>query len=303
MSAPTIAIIAAGAMGSGVARRLTSAGVAVLTNLDGRSPATRKRAEDAGMRDTPFAELPRASIMLSILPPSDAEALAKRYLEAWHSPGTANSKSSESGPIYVDCNAVSPKTVKEIASLFEGSGIRFVDAGIIGGPPSEGYDPTFYASADDDGALGIFNSLGQYGLKISSLTGEGVGIGDASALKMSYAGMTKGITGLIATMILSAHASSPATATALMKELHSSQPALLQRAAKGIPSMMPKAYRWVGEMNEISDFVGGPMGSIHKGMAAVYERVEQAIDEDNEDKRVLDTFVKEAKELLKSEPK
>ena len=67
--------------------------------------------------------------------------------------------------------------------------------------------------------------------------------------------------------------------------------------------MMPKAYRWVGEMNEISDFVGGPMGSIHKGMAAVYERVEQAIDEDNEDKRVLDTFVKEAKELLKSEPK
>lgn len=129
MSAPTIAIIAAGAMGSGVARRLTSAGVAVLTNLDGRSPATRKRAEDAGMRDTPFAELPRASIMLSILPPSDAEALAKRYLEAWHSSGTANSKSSESGPIYVDCNAVSPKTVKEIASLFEGSGIRFVDAG------------------------------------------------------------------------------------------------------------------------------------------------------------------------------
>lgn len=116
-------------MGSGVARRLVSAGVTVLTNLDHRSPATRKRANDAGMRDTPFSELPRASIMLSILPPSDAEALAKRYLEAWNDSGHNNRKSLESGPIYVDCNAVSPKTVKEIASLFEGSGIRFVDAG------------------------------------------------------------------------------------------------------------------------------------------------------------------------------
>ncbi|KZV71151.1 6-phosphogluconate dehydrogenase C-terminal domain-like protein [Peniophora sp. CONT] len=303
MSAPTIAIIAAGAMGSGVARRLTSAGVSVLTNLDGRSSSTRKRAQDAGMRDTPFAELPRAEIMLSILPPSDAEALAKRYLEAWHSSGSSNPKSSEAGPIYVDCNAVSPKTVKEIASLFEGSGIRFVDAGIIGGPPSEGYDPVFYASADDAAALEAFQSLGQHGLKISSLTGEGVGIGDASALKMSYAGITKGLSGLITTMVLSAHASSPATATALMKELHSSQPLLLKRAVKGIPSMMPKAYRWVGEMNEISDFVGGPMGSVHKGMAAVFERVEQSLDEDGEDKRVLERFVKDAKDLLENDSK
>lgn len=59
--------------------------------------------------------------------------------------------------------------------------------GIIGGPPHEGYDPVFYASADDGAALEEFQSLGQYGLKISPLTGEGVGVGDASALKMSYA--------------------------------------------------------------------------------------------------------------------
>ena len=134
MPAPTVALIAAGAMGSGVARRLVSAGCSVLTNLDGRSPATRKRAKEAGMQEAPFAELPRsASIMLSILPPSDAEALAKRYLEAWQSSGASGSQ-SETGPIYVDCNAVSPKTVKEIASLFEGSGIRFVDAGQLHHP-------------------------------------------------------------------------------------------------------------------------------------------------------------------------
>ena len=88
-----------------------------------------------------------------------------------------------------------------------------------------------------------------------------------------------------------------------MKELHSSQPLLLKRAAKGIPSMLPKAYRWIGEMNEISDFVGGPEAAIHKGMAAVYERVEQSLDEDGEDKRVLEHFSKEAQELLEKEPR
>ena len=86
-----------------------------------------------------------------------------------------------------------------------------------------------------------------------------------------------------------------------MKELYSSQPLLLQSATKSIPSMLPKAYRWVGEMNEISDFVGGPMGAVHKGMAAVYERVEQSLDDDGEEKRVLECFVKEAKDLIEKD--
>jgi 3-hydroxyisobutyrate dehydrogenase-like beta-hydroxyacid dehydrogenase len=183
--APTIAIVAAGAMGAAVARRLTDAGCTVLTSLEGRSEATRRRAREAGMRDTPFDELPHAAaLVLSILPPSGAEALAKRILEAWRArPG------GSARPVYVDCNAVSPKTAKEIAGLFEGSGVRFVDAGIIGGPPRAGYDPTFYASTDEDHApaLEAFSSLARYGLKIKTLTGEGSAVGDASALKMSYA--------------------------------------------------------------------------------------------------------------------
>lgn len=67
--------------------------------------------------------------------------------------------------------------------------------------------------------------------------------------------------------------------------------------------MLPKAYRWVGEMNEISDFVGGNESAIHKGMAAVYTRVEQSLDDDGEDKRVLERFVKEAKDLLERQPR
>ena len=79
--------------------------------------------------------------------------------------------------------------MKKIAALFAGSGIGFVDAGIIGGPPREGYDPVFYASAAPEASalLDEFSGLAKYGLKVSPLRGEGAGVGDASALKMSYA--------------------------------------------------------------------------------------------------------------------
>jgi 3-hydroxyisobutyrate dehydrogenase-like beta-hydroxyacid dehydrogenase len=91
-------------------------------------------------------------------------------------------------PVFVDCNAVNPATVNRIAALFEGSPSRFIDAAIIGGPPDDVYTPTLYASASDDFLLDRFVTFGtKYGLKVSALKGEGAGIGDASALKMSYA--------------------------------------------------------------------------------------------------------------------
>ena len=182
---PTFGIVAAGAMGSAVATQLTKAGCTVLTNLDGRSEATRKRAHEAGMQDVSLSDMARrANWVLSILPPSNAFAFAETFL-------SEAKKSHEKSLVFVDCNAVNPQTVKRIAGLFDGlsSGVKFLDAGIIGGPPSPGYDPTFYASAHEQDAeiLDAFAGLSKYGLKISPLQGEGAGIGDASALKMSYA--------------------------------------------------------------------------------------------------------------------
>lgn len=148
---------------------------------------TFRRAKDAGMHDLPLPDIAnRAQFVLSILPPSDAFSFAQQF----HDASPASTPNPNKSVIFADCNAVNPDTVKRIASLFSPSqNIRFVDAGIIGGPPSGDYDPTFYAStsADDTGVLDAFLGLSKYGLKISPLTGEGVGIGDASALKMSYA--------------------------------------------------------------------------------------------------------------------
>ncbi|KAH9924378.1 6-phosphogluconate dehydrogenase [Fomitopsis serialis] len=286
MSPPTLAVVAAGAMGAAVARRLTTAGCTVLTNLEGRSQATRERAASAGMLDVPMPELAaRSQWVLSILPPSDALAFAARYKDV----APAQSKFRLA---FADCNAVSPETVKKIAALFDGSGIGFVDAGIIGGPPKEGYDPVFYASAaPEDSAL------------LDEFSGLSTGVGDASALKMSYAGISKGIIGLTTTMILAAHASSPATAQALVHELHSSQPQVLQRITTSVPAMLPKAYRWVGEMEEISSFVGDGEGQIHQGLARLYERVERSLKEEKEggpaeDVKVLRSFVDDAKAVI-----
>jgi 3-hydroxyisobutyrate dehydrogenase-like beta-hydroxyacid dehydrogenase len=124
--------------------------------------------------------------ILSILPPSEAFNFAQKIVDTLASANITGSPQFA----YADCNAVNPTTVKKIAKLFEDMAgcTKFIDAGIIGGPPKEGYDPTIYASASSENAtlLEQFGSFSQYGLKIELLTGDGVGVGDASALKMSY---------------------------------------------------------------------------------------------------------------------
>jgi len=280
-------------MGSAVARRLIHHGCEVLTNLDGRSPQSVERASQCGMKIVPLADIAaKASWLLSILPPDKAEDFAQQFLK----------EASSSGPIrikFAECNAVNPLTTKRIAALCEKYNVPFVDASIIGGPPKEGYrGPTFYVSADDKAPMQEFLELGNYGLKIIALEEKGAGVGAASALKMSYAGITKGSTGLLITMVLAAHANSPATSKALLSELLSSQPLIAQRAAWAIPDALPKAYRFDGEMDEISQFVsdhvGEEEGKIHSGLASLYRMLAKSA----ESSRVLSEFAKQAVEGL-----
>lgn len=100
---------------------------------------------------------------------------------------------------------------------------------------------------------------------------------------------------------LAAHASSPATAEALVKELSQSQPEVRDRLVNAVPAMLPKAYRWVGEMEEIGEFVGGKEGDIYRGLARIYERVEKSLDGDRADVEVLSKFVEDAKKTQKKQ--
>ncbi len=255
----TVAIIAQGAMGAGIARRLSDNGVTVLTDLQGRSPASAARAAEAGMQAVSPQDVARADIILSVLPPSEALTLAERYAPLL--PATA---------LYVDCNAISPEQALRVAAALHRSGCSFVDAGIIGGPPrADGYTPKLYASGPHAPRLAV---LEQRGLKVPVLEGP---VGAASALKMCYAGITKGLTALGSAMFLAA--TRAGAADALHAEIAESQPALLPWLGRFIPSMYDKAYRWVGEMEEISAFLSEDEARgesvIYAGMAALYTRL------------------------------
>ncbi len=137
----TIAILAPGAMGSAVARRLGENGARVLTSLKGRSEATLKRAADAGMVGAEDDAIADADIILSIVPPGEAVALAERL--------AALIVRRAKKPVVVDCNAVNVDTVQRIEEIIGSAQAPFVDAGIIGFPPQRGgKSPAFYMSGE-----------------------------------------------------------------------------------------------------------------------------------------------------------
>src|SRR5258705_5634592 len=136
---PVVAVIAPGMMGAAVGRRLVDHGLKVLTSLKGRSAETEKRAKAAGMVGASDEEIAATDFILSILPPGDAVALARRFAP----PLTA----SNAKPVYVDCNAVAPPTVERVAAATPPTICGFVDAGIIGSPPKpQDAGPRLYAS-------------------------------------------------------------------------------------------------------------------------------------------------------------
>ena len=276
---PTVSIVAAGNMGAGVSKRLTENGVAVLTSLAGRSEASAKRAREAGMQAVDDRALMDADFLLSIVPPGEALALARRLVPLLTA---ANKK-----PAYVECNAVSPQTMLEIAEAIAPSGAPFIAAGIIGPPPKPGSTNTkFYASGP---AAKDFARLNDYGLVVRVLGGE---LTAAHALKMSYAGITKGFTALGSAMMLAA--TREGAADALKAELGESQQALLGWLTRQTPNMYAKAYRWVAELDEIASFVGEdhPEHAMLNAAARLYERIAEDFDGAKKETGALDRFLK-----------
>jgi 3-hydroxyisobutyrate dehydrogenase-like beta-hydroxyacid dehydrogenase len=280
---PNIAILAPGAMGSAVARRLAENGARVLTSLKGRSEATAKRAAEAGMIAAEDADIAGCDIILSIVPPGEAVALAERL--------AAVIVRREKKPLVVDCNAVNVDTVLGIEEIIGSAQAPFVDAGIIGFPPQPGgKSPAFYVSGEHAKDLAV---LGQLGLDLRVVEGP---VGAASALKMSYAGIVKGLAGIGSAMVLAA--TKAGAADALRDELVLSQPAILARLSTALPDMIPKAYRWVAEMREIAGFLGPdhPASLIYEGFARWFEHLAEDAKGEAADAALMKAFAASAAE-------
>src|SRR6476620_10772498 len=102
-------------MGAAVGRALRDNGIEVGWASAGRSDATVERAAAAGLADVGDVEaiLHRADVVVSVVPPHAALDVAATV--------------DGFGGIYVDANAVSPETAREIAARVP----HFVDGGIV----------------------------------------------------------------------------------------------------------------------------------------------------------------------------
>ena len=234
----TVGILSPGDMGHTVGDVLRQNGLRVITCLDGRSQRTRQLAEKAGIVDVPTYPqfVTEADLILSIMVPAQARSAASMVAEALQKVDTTL--------VYADCNAIAPQTVRKLGEIITSAGGMFVDASIIGPPPRTPGATRFYASGPN---LDIFSELNNYGLDVRAL-GEQIGL--ASAIKMCYASLTKGLTALCTELLTAA--SVLGVSEALTAEFQLSQSALFERMEKGLPGMPPKARRWIGEMEEIS---------------------------------------------------
>lgn len=259
----TIGILHPGSMGSSVGAALRTAGNEVLWASSGRSPATLQRAEADGLTD---AETLRqltgaADVILSICPPEAALDLAQQTFDTGFT-GT-----------FVDANAVSPGTARKLSGLVSDAGARYVDGGIIG-PPARKPDTTrLYLSGTGAGEIAALFDGGL--LTAIPLAGAPE---SASALKMAYAGWTKGTSALLAaTLALAEHEQVTAPLLQEWERL-----GLVSRA-EGLGGPAAKAWRWVGEMEEIASAyasAGLPDG-FHLAAAEVYRRLARFKDDPN----------------------
>ncbi|HKD33962.1 MAG TPA: DUF1932 domain-containing protein [Gaiellaceae bacterium] len=248
-----VGLLHPGEMGAAVGENLLAAGHHVLWASLGRSAETRARAELAGLEDARTVEAlaRRSEVILSICPPHAALEVAR-------------SVAGFEG-IYVDANAVSPATAREI-------GGRFVDGGIIGPPPLEpGTTRLYLAGEEADAVAALFQRTLLEPHVISDEPGA------ASALKMAYAAWTKGTAAML--IAIRALARAEGVDETLLEEWRRSQPALIDRSAAAARSADRKGWRWVAEMDEIASTfasAGLPDG-FHKAAAEVFRLVEARV--------------------------
>ncbi len=246
----TVGLFSLGEMGHSVAAVLVQHGVQVVTCLAGRSPRSQRLAAKAGVRDLPsVAEVVRrADIILSIVVPSAAPKVGAEVARAIRETGRS--------PLFVDANSISPSTVRGIERAITQAGGRFVDASIIGGAQGvAGGRATFYASGRE---ASTFAGLREYGLRINVIGDE---VGQASGLKMLYAGLTKGLSALSVELLLPARALG--LLDPLLAKLQADSPDIANFMQRRILDLPMHAGRRSEEMEELAGAcreMGLPMG-------------------------------------------
>jgi len=261
----SIGVINPGDMGVSIAASAVHNGHHVYWASKGRSADTRKRAEENHLIDAGTLEevCKQCSIILSVVPPSAAEEVAEQVI-AQKFKGT-----------FADLNAISPQRAQRIGERLEANGIKFVDGGIIG-PPAWATNTTWLSlSGKSSSTIAALFTNGP--LRTETL---GDRVGDASALKMCYGAYTKGHTALIAGVL--GTAANSGVRDALMRRWAADGSGLDKSAAGRVARITDRAWRWVGEMDEIAstfEHASMPRG-FHDAAGDIYRRLAQFKDQE-----------------------
>jgi len=245
-------------MGVSIAASALNSGCDVYWVSEGRSSATRERAARFGLREARTLEelISHCAVVVSVCPPHAAESLAHDVVEV----GFAG--------LFVEANAIAPDRTMSISAAMTKHGVDVVDGGIIGMPAWSPHATCLYLSGPRADEATTYFSAGPLDTQVL-----GADIGKASALKMCYAANTKGTVALLAAIL--ATAEGLGVRDALFDRWRSEDATLPDRTVKRIQQSAPKAWRFVGEMEEISHTfnLAGTPGEFHMGAAAIYERL------------------------------
>ncbi|MBI5303842.1 MAG: DUF1932 domain-containing protein [Chloroflexi bacterium] len=253
-----IGILHPGEMGISVAASVRNSGHPVYWASEGRSADTRARADKYGLLDALTLKnlCAECSIIVSVCPPDAAENLALDVAAA----GFAG--------LYVDANAISPQRAQRIGEMLARAGIAFVDGGIIGGPAWKPASTWLYLAGARAEEIAACFAAGPLETRVLSSR-----IGDASALKMCYAAYNKGTNALLAAII--ATAENLGVRDALYAHWSQDDANFVANAEQRVRRSTAKAWRWVGEMEEIAatlDDAGMP-GELHTAAAEIFRRL------------------------------
>jgi 3-hydroxyisobutyrate dehydrogenase-like beta-hydroxyacid dehydrogenase len=238
MSFKRIGILSIGEMGFHWAKLLTSHGVEVLTYDKDRGETSRRRGENAGVKSLPSMEqlVNDAETIVSIVIPSAAKRVAENV-------AAAVGKTGRKGLLFLDANAISPMTADDIAKILGPCGVGFVDGCIIGSASRMGKGTIVYVSGAEAART---RDLEPFGIPVRVL---GPNTSQASAFKIVYAGLTKGLQALFCELLMGAQR------FGLLEEIRAqyeeSFPGLLDKVSGSIVGLRIHASRRAEEMDEL----------------------------------------------------
>ena len=262
-----IGILYPGGLGAALGLAIVRSGGTAITCLSGRSEATRDRAAAANFVVLPsLVEVARRSeLVISVVSPSTAVEVARYFANCVHL-----GRFGDTRPTFLDANSVSPQTKKRIAEILSHARIDCLDGAFFGPTNRIGRDNVLALSGSSASRVGLLLQ------KIVEVRLVGDVVGQAAALKMALAIMTKALPALFLEMVCASVSHGQlGSMLELMRRLY---PGIMDFLERTLPTYPTYVARRVHELGEVTNWLHelGQWGIMTQSAAAVLERLRLA---------------------------